>query len=202
MHRPRPELPPELALEHLRQGNVAFTASRKAGGRLPTPGERPAGAGRYLAAVVVCADAGIDVPALLSQWPEDLLLLSLPSTQVSAEAIAVLERAVTAERLSLCLVLTHAACPGLQAGKATTPAQELLERRTQPARALAQRRNLAVDKAQALLQRECLLAGSELLRQRSDDGKFRVVPASVDGKAGTITWHTTHAEELEVAPVK
>jgi carbonic anhydrase len=202
IHRPNLFLPPRAALAHLRAGNAAYVLAARDGKSAPRPAPRPSGAGRYVAAVVVCADATLDVPFLFGLAPEEVLLLSTPAANLTVEDTAVLERAAAQERLSLCVVLTHADCPSLAGGQAQTKAQEVLERSTARARELAARRGIPVAKAQALEQCEDLLAASAPLRALAKAGRFQVVPATVEPRTGAIHWHTTQAEELPLPPVK
>jgi carbonic anhydrase len=201
-HRAQPSLPPEAALAHVRAGNAAFAAARASGGQTPAAPPRPAGAGRYTAAVVACADAQVDVPALFGLAPKDVLVISTPGAVVHGETAALLERAILTERLSLVVVLTHGDCASLAPPKEANDLQAGLEHRARLARAFAARRRIDLPKAQALLQRELLLASSDLLQVRAGADALRVVPASVDPKSGLVTWHTTRAEELPIAPVK
>ena len=113
-----------------------------------------------------------------------------------------LEHTAQRERLSLCVVLTHADCPSLAADQGPSTAGQLFARRSNPARDLAAARRLPLEHSQALLQKEQILALSESLRQLEREDRFRIVPAAVDPSTLAITWHTTRAEELPIAPVK
>jgi carbonic anhydrase len=202
VHAPQPVLPPAMALEHLRQGNARLRAALADGKQAPALLPRPGGAGRYVAAVLVCADAGVDAAALFGLLPKDVLLVSVPGAFASADITALLERAAQRERLSLCVVLTHADCASLAADQGPSTAGQLFARRSNPARDLASARRLPLEHGQALLQKEQILALSESLRQLEREDRFRLVPASVDPSTLAITWHTTRAEELPIAPVK
>jgi hypothetical protein len=61
-HAPLPVLRPLDAWLHIRAANAACLSARDAGLPAPAP-ERPGGAGRYVCAVFMCADADLDVPA-------------------------------------------------------------------------------------------------------------------------------------------
>ncbi|MBM3962061.1 MAG: hypothetical protein FJ306_09215, partial [Planctomycetes bacterium] len=84
-HAPLPELPPLAALAHCQTGNAAHVRARASGKPVPTAADRPAGAGKYVCAVLVCADAGVDVPALMGLAPADVLLLAAPGPFASPE---------------------------------------------------------------------------------------------------------------------
>lgn len=115
-HAPLPTLPPAIAFHHVQNGNAALAAARLAGKPPPPPAERPAGAGRYVCAALVCADADLDVPSLLGLRSGDVLVLSVPGPFATPETTALLERMVVDERLSLVLVLAHADCRSLAHG--------------------------------------------------------------------------------------
>jgi carbonic anhydrase len=202
VHAPQPVLPPAVALEHLRQGNARLRAAVADGRPAPALLPRPGGAGRYVAAVLVCADAGVDAAALFGLLPKDVLLVSVPGAFASADVTALLERAAQRERLSLCIVLTHAGCPSLAADQGPSTAAQLFARRSNPARDLAAARRLPLEHSQALLQKEQILALSESLRQLEREDRFRIVPAAVDPSTLAITFFTTRAEEMPIAPVK
>jgi carbonic anhydrase len=197
-HAPLPELPPLAALAHCRTANAAYVRARTAGKPAPTPAERPAGGGKYICAVLACADAGVDVPAALGLAPADVLLLAVPGPYASPETVALLERTVADHRLSLVVVLSHADCASL----ARRPGNDALQRRRDAAHAEAQRRGDALAPTVARLQRDLLLAGSDLLQAKSNAGALRVLPATVDPATGAISWLHARAETLPIAPVK
>jgi len=200
-HAPQPILPPATALAWLRAAHARpRPTGTHAPGADPVPA-RPPAAGRYVTAVLVCADADVDVPRLLGLPARDVLLFSTPGGFADAEIAAALERAATVERLSLCLLLTHRDCASL-AAKANTPATQALARRAAATHEFAASRRLPLEQAQALRQRELLLSLSEPLRALANEDRLRLVPASVDARTQDITWHTTRAEELPLAPVK
>lgn len=117
-HAPLPTLHPAIAFQHVQNGNAAAAAARAAGQPPPPPAERPAGAGRYVCAALVCADADLDVPSLLGLRSGDVLVLSVPGPFATPETTALLERMVVDDRLSLVLVLAHADCRTLAEGAA------------------------------------------------------------------------------------
>jgi len=202
VHDPQPMLPPRVALAHLRAGNDALAASLAARRPAPKPRRRPSGAGRYLAAVIVCSDAGVDPAELFGCPRRDLLVLSNPGARVDAAITATLERLARTERLSLCVVLTHADCPSLPLQAGATKAARALHRQAEPARQLSRSRHCPLERAQALVQREHLLAASTALRRLTAEDRLRVVPASVSPRSQQVRWHTTRAEEAPIAPIK
>ncbi|MFN9277397.1 MAG: hypothetical protein ACK53T_05220 [Planctomycetota bacterium] len=197
-HAPQPELPPLAALAHCQAGNAEHVRARAAGKPTPAPAERPAGAGKYVCAVLVCADAGADVPALLGLAPADVLLLAAPGPFASPETVALLERTVADHRLSLVLVLGHADCASL----ARRAGGDALQRRRDAAHAEAQRRGEALAPTVVRMQRDLLLAGSDALQAKSAANALRVLPATVEPATGAITWLHARAETLPIAPVK
>lgn len=209
-HDPQLVLHPLLAFEHVQAGNAAVVAARAKAESMPALKPRPAGAGRYVCAVVVCADCDVDVPALLGLHREDVLLLAVPGPFVGAETVALLERVVVAERLSLVLVLGHAECRSLGAttgspGSTTdgsTPTTDPLARRAEVARREAERRRQPLPKTVVQMQRELLLAASELLTQRSATDTLRVLPGEIEPKSGAILWHHRKVDTMPLAPVR
>ena len=200
-HAPRPELPPLLALQHVQQGNAAVAAAVAAGLPPPRRADRPAGAGRYVCAVLACADCDVDVPALLGLARTDVLLLSLPGPYVTPEAMALLERAVAAERLALVLVLGHAGCTSLRHDPLAAASDPLVARRAR-VDAEARRRGQPLAKTLVQLQCELLLATSEPLRLATARDAVRILPGEIEPRRSTITWHFQRADGLPLAPVK
>lgn len=202
VHHPRQVFPPQKALAHLKAGNLAYTR------RLPDrqgpadPLPRPGGAGRYLAAVITCCDARIDAAELFACRRQDLLIVSTPGANVDAVVTATLERLASTERLSLCVVVTHAGCPALEAGEADSPASRALQLRTRMAADLARTRRCTIEEAQARLQRDHLLGASRILRELREQGRLRIAPASLPRRRLPLRWHTTRAAEAPIAPVK
>jgi carbonic anhydrase len=196
------QLPPVAALDHIRTGLARAQAARAKGMPIPAPLTRPSGAGRYIAAVLVCADADLDVPSLFGVLPKDLLVFRVPGAFASAEITALIEQAVANEKLSLCIVLTHTQCRSLEPDQGSSTAATALARRGEPARTVAQTRQLALPMAQAFVEREHLLSLSESLRAATAKDQLRIVAATADTKTQAITWHTTRVDELPIAPVK
>jgi hypothetical protein len=199
-HAPQPAVPPLLLFEHFQNGNAAAAAAIAAHLPLPPPAERPAGAGRYLAAVVICADADVDAAALFCQHRNDILLLSMPGPFLHAEAVALLERTVREERLGLILLVGHDGCRTLQ--PTTNGTADALTRRRDAIAAEAERRRMPLTKALLQVQREHLLAASELLRQQLAADTLRVLPASIDKPSGRCTWLHQAIDAMPLAPVK
>jgi len=201
-HAPKPELPPAIAFDHIRSGNTACTAARKAGDTQPAPRQRPAGAGRYVCAVLVCADADLDVPTLLGLRRSDLLLISTPGPFVQPETVALLERLVADERLSLVLVLSHTNCATLAARPGISPRQDALAQRLEAVRKSAVAAHQPLGKSMVLAQRQMLLLSSELLQQRATGDQLRVIPGEIDLSSLAITWHGSRVDEMPMPPVK
>jgi hypothetical protein len=203
-HRPQPELTPYQTLTYL-QGAVAAAAARRSGAAAetgqPTPpaAERPAGAGRYLAAVVTCADADLDCAAWFGVPRTDLLVLASPAGLVAPEAVALLETMATEQRLSLVILVGHDDCASRRI-QATSPARQLLARRLAAAgcdAAIPAAATLALLAAQ----REALLAASDELAERAAQDRLRVVTA-ICGRGGELRWLGPTAAALPIAPVK
>jgi len=201
-HAPQPELAPLVAWRHVRAGNEAAVAARAARQPAPAPKDRPAGAGRYVCAAIVCADADVDVPALLGLARRDVLLLSAPGPFVPAEAVALLEQAVAEERLSLVLVIGHAECRALATRAGVSLAQDALAERIATVRREATRTHTTL--AQCLVRMQCqqVLAASDLLRERSTAGSLRLVPAELDGTTRALAWLHARSDEYTLPPIR
>ncbi len=200
-HVAHPTLPPLLAWQHVKDANAAVAKARTAGTPAPPLPARPAGAGRYVCAVLVCADADVDVPALLGLRRADVLLVSTPGPFANPESLALIERVAAAEHVPLLLVLGHADCRTIAARAADTP-PDTLSRRTDAARAEAERRQQPLPKTLVQLQREHLLAASDLLRERVLRDELRILPGTIDGKSHAISWHHARVDAMPLAPVK
>ncbi|MEQ1631656.1 MAG: carbonic anhydrase [Planctomycetota bacterium] len=209
LHRAEPEWPAAAALEHVREGNARSVEAKKASAAPPEPMPRPGGAGRFLVAVISCADAAVDVAALLSLKPEDVLLIQNAGAVADADAAELVLWAAREHRVSLCVVLTHSGCPSLNdapSDRRAEPASPRAAERGAKSRELARRRNLALSHAHALLQKEQLDAAVGT-RSPNDADKparppVRIVPATVDVRTGEITWHLSRAEQMPIAPVR
>jgi hypothetical protein len=200
-HAPQPEVPPHELLAHVRAGHERWLEAHRAGKPAPAPAERPAGAGRHVCAVVVCADCDLDVPALLGLQRADVLLFAVPGPFVTPEIAAALERQVVHERLGLVLLFTHSNCPTLTPPKGA-PTGDVLAAKATAAGLEAQRRRQPLGKTLVQIQRELLLASAEQLAQQAAADKVRLVPAEIDGKSGAITWHQRPIDALPMPPVK
>ncbi|MBL8730918.1 MAG: hypothetical protein JNN13_00940 [Planctomycetes bacterium] len=201
-HAPHPELRPLPAFEHVKNGNEAMAKARAANTAVPPPAERPAGAGRYVCAAIVCADADLDVPALLGLAQKDVLVIATPGPFVQPETVALLEQVVAEDRLSLILVLTHDRCRTLTAAPSGSATNTTLQRRLALAAATGRQRHRSLRDAMAPLQREQLLAASAPLREKLLRDELRVMPGEVADRTLAIRWLQNRAEELPVPPVK
>lgn len=181
--------------------------------------QRPAGAGRYVCAVVACADAGIDVRTALGLDAADVLLIQNAGANADSDTAELVARAREQHGLSLVLVLSHDACESLGEG-ATKPRRSdadadpqtaRVEQRAASARALAARLRVSLAHAHALRQRERLEAA--LLDQPTAHANceaageppmapLRVVAATVDTATQRVTWRTQRQDSLPIAPVR
>lgn len=200
-HAPQPEVPPLELLAHVRAGHDHWLAAHRAGKPIPAPAERPAGAGRYVCAVLVCADCDLDVPTLLGLRRADVLLFSVPGPFVTPEVAAALERSVVDERLGLILLLTHTKCTTLAPATAGAPPDVLTAKAAAVVKE-AERRRQPVGRTLVQAQRELLLASAERLAQKAATDQVRIVPAEIDSATSAITWHQRPVEALPMPPVK
>jgi hypothetical protein len=210
-HVPALELPPLAALQHVRaahataRATAAAAAARRAGesDHSPTPAllTRPAGAGRYVCAVLVCPGADLDVPAVLGIHRRDVLVVNTPGLVVTPEAIAALEQQVFEQQLSLVLVLGHERCAAAAARPGLSPQLDATAARVGALRDEAKRRGVPWPRLVAQRQREQVLAASDELQRRRTEDRLRILPAEVTA-AGDLVWHTTTADEMPLAPVK
>lgn len=199
-HAPQPFLSPLGAWQHVAFANRTAVAARAAGRPLPEPGPRPAGAGRWVCAVVACADVDAALAPLLGLARRDVLELRVPGPFGTPETVALLERAVAQHRLSLVILLAHDDCLSLATG-ADAPDDALAGR----ARALAQdaaRAGRSVAEELVRTQREQLLAASDALHGAVAADRLRVMPGVLDERTGAIRWRHQRADELPLAPVR
>jgi carbonic anhydrase len=201
-HASQLTLPPWAAYQHVRAGNQAYASARAAQAAPPAPAARPTGAGRYVCAAVVCADADLDVAALLGLRRQDVLVLAAPGPLVAPETAALLEQAVAEERLPLIVVIGHADCRTLATRPGVTPGQDALARRIAAIRHEAER--TATPLPRSLVQAQCqrLLAASDVLRAHHARDALRLLPAVVDDRTGALTWHHPRSEEFALRPVR
>lgn len=201
-HAPQPTLPPLAAWQHVQTGNETFVRHRR--DELPAPRlqARPSGAGRYVCAVVLCADFDGPIAPLLGLTAEDVLVIRVPGTFLTAETTALLERAVTRERVPLVLLLAHRRCESLRPPRDDEREPDAIDRRREAATRDAAR--LGVPLRDALLrgQRELLLATSTTVREAADEDRLRIVPGIVDDRTAAIDWRHRRSDELPIAPVK
>lgn len=200
-HDPRPQLPPAAAMAHVQAAHARWLAQQRLGQAAPEPGERPAGAGRYVCAVLHCAELELDFPAALGLQRRDVLLLSLPGPFVTPEVTAMLQRLQRDERLSLILVVGHDACQALQpAGDANK--KDALSRRAEHAQAEAARQKQALATTMLDMQRQLLLAGSEPLRAAVAADTLRVVVAELTPRTQELRWRVPASHALPMPPVR
>ncbi|MHC5063869.1 MAG: hypothetical protein ACYTG5_07830 [Planctomycetota bacterium] len=186
LHRPSLGLFPIDALQVMKTGAAQAEresrrrpeGSKQASQKLS---RKPEGAGRYLAAVVVCADADLDPAKIFGQRRKDLLILSSPGPRMEARDLALIERAVRKHRLSLCLVLTHEGCETLDQEPEDAD-EELWQRYLQATAELAAKHQVPMADAHAVSQSKLILAGSDLLNRAQQQGRFQV--ASVMLRSG------------------
>ncbi|MEZ6038680.1 MAG: hypothetical protein R3F29_14455 [Planctomycetota bacterium] len=201
-HAPQPTLPPLAAWRHVRNGNETY--ARHLRDDLPPPRlqPRPSGAGRYVCAVVLCADHDGAVAPLLGLAAEDVLVIRVPGTFLTAESAALIERAVAKERVPLVLLLAHRRCESLRPLRDGERQPDAIDRRREAAARDAER--LGVPLRDALLrgQRELLLATSPALREAADEDRLRVLPGVLDDRTAVIDWRHRRSDELPIAPVK
>ncbi len=200
-HLPHPELRPATALAHLQQGHAAFLAARAGKQPVPPPAERPAGAGRYVAAVLCCPDADLDAHELFGLARRDVLCIQTPGPFATAETIALLEHLVEHERLSLVVVLGHESCALQRARQGASAARRDLDRRLatfDPPRGA----DAAALRALLLAQRETLIAASEPMRLRCAADRLRIVPGIYDPRTSTLGWFGQRIDAMPLAPVK
>jgi carbonic anhydrase len=201
-HAPRTSLSPALAREHVAAGNAAFAEARSKGATPPPPAPRPAGTGRWVCAVIVCADVDLDVPAALGLARSDVLLISTPGPFVDPETVALVEQAVAEERLSLVLVLSHEHCRTLAIARGNTPQQDAVAARIASLQAEAARTRAPLVRTLVRSQREQLLVASDALKEHVGKDTLRILPGELDARTGAIRWHHDRADALPMPPVK
>lgn len=201
-HDPQPSVPPLLVLRHVQAGNETFVRHRRADQPPPQLAPRPAGAGRYVCAVVTCADFDAALAPQLGLAREDVLVVRVPGPFVSAETTALLERAVQKERVSLVLLLTHRHCEALQPPRDGEREPDAIDRRREHAVRDAQRLGVTLHDALLRGQREQLLTTSKVLREAVDQDRLRVLPGIADDRTAEIDWRLRRSDELPLAPVK
>tara|TARA_R110002073_G_scaffold125292_2_gene269844 strand:- start:746 stop:1666 length:921 start_codon:yes stop_codon:yes gene_type:complete len=224
-HAPKTELPPLAAWQFVKIGNAAFVRSHRHdadhGTKIPGSGhvtkkhhdnssggkqhetplaKRPAGAGKYVCAVITCADAPYDIPPMLGLARRDVLVLRMAGPFVNAEAVALLDRALLNYNTSLILVLSHDQCESLQ--MRIKGADDALDRRLTPIRAAARKRQRTLAETIGPNQRDLLLASSNTMRDLVKRDRLRIMPGVIHSKTGAVKWLQRRAQELPLSPVK
>lgn len=214
-HAPKVRLEPLVAWEFVRRSNAAHVAERlarrngvseqrAADAKPPKPPERealpdrPAGAGRYVCAVLACADLDAALAPAMGLRREDVLVLRAPGPFVSPDDVAMLERAVTKHHVPLILFVGHKRCDTIRVAPAEPDA---LTRRV---RALRQRSRRGQPLHLALLeqQRALLLASSSVLRDASKREALRILPTLFESASGALTSTAARAWTMPIRPVK
>lgn len=213
-HAPKVRLEPLVAWEFVRRSNAAHVAERRAKQadrsadakppKPPKPTERealpdrPAGAGRYVCAVLACADLDAALAPAMGLGREDVLVLRAPGPFVSPDDVAMLERAVTKHHVPLILFVGHERCDTIRVAPA---APDALTRRV---RALRQRSRRGQPLHLALLeqQRALLLASSSVLRDASKRDALRILPTLFEPASGALTSTAARAWTMPIRPVK
>ena len=161
---------------------------------------RPSGAGKYVCAVITCADADHNIAELMGLAQQDVLVLRLAGTFVNPEAVALLDRIIEQHQLSLIILLSHEQCESLRSSQ--TNANDALDRRLTQLRPLAKRQQQSLSEAVVRQQRELLLASSASMQKLVQQDRLRVLPAVLNDKSGAVQWHHRRAQELPLSPVK
>lgn len=215
-HAARLVLEPSELLRFVEESHARAQRAREKSEPAPAPLPRPSGAGRYVCAVISCADAGIEPARVLGLDPRDVLVIQNAGALAERDAADLLAWAQREHGLSLCLVLSHDRCASLGAnnGNRDVTAQSAMRRaeeRSRAARELAASRRIRVSAAHALVQREQLLAAlaDELGAHTScEDGakspmpSMRIVPALVDSSTLGVEWLSQRIDSLPIAPVR
>ena len=191
-HRPDLRLPPDAVLALLQQDNGEVAAARQRRAPLPPAQRRPSGARGRLAAILVCADAGLDLARVFRRAPEDVYWLCSPGPCVRSEEAALIVRAAREQEMSLAVILVHEGCASLSDDSAS-PLAESLRRRVAPARAIAADSGRSLALAYGLLQADLLLQSSADLAAMQAAGSFAVAVGVVQPSTGRIAWHTPWA---------
>ncbi|MCA8976965.1 MAG: hypothetical protein KDC98_19735, partial [Planctomycetes bacterium] len=129
-------------------------------------------------------------------------VISKPGPFIDPDSVALLEHFVTAERLAMVVILTHADCSTANIEPGGNPRQTALAERIAEAGRRARAGGYSLPLALARGQRELLLASSSIVQQSADKDEVRIIAAQVDPRTLTIQWHTRRAEELPMPVVK
>ncbi|MGK0264198.1 MAG: carbonic anhydrase [Planctomycetota bacterium] len=224
-HASKTHLPPLAAWQFVKNGNAAFVrshrrtadhtrknagatnvtkthhgASSAAGKHVVSEAIRPAGANKYVCAVIACADANCDIPALLGLARKDVLVLRLAGPFINAEAVALLDRTIKKHSTSLILVLSHHKCESLRIR--TKGGDDALDRRLAAVRNAARSQRRTLYQAIGPQQRELLLASSSTMYDLVKRDRLRVIPGVINTATGAIEWLNRRAQALPLSPVK
>lgn len=209
-------LEPSTLLRFVEDSYARAQRARDKSEPVPAPLPRPSGAGRYVCAVISCADAGIEPARVLGLDPSFVLVIQNAGAMADRDAADLLAWAQKEHDLSLCFVLSHERCASLGATSGTRDAAaqqttRRAEERSRAAREVAAARRIRMSAAHAMVQREQLLAAladAPSAHASCEDGakspmpSMRVVPALVDPSTLRIEWLSQRIDSLPIAPVR
>ena len=199
LHRPLFVFKPQDALRHLARGNRAMLAATQLGpdkNHQPNPLRRPAGAGRYVAAVIQSSGYQRSASEVFASRHRDLLVMASPGPAVRAAEVAAVEHAVREHRLSLLVILVHPKDMALQLpGKETTAGESTKAARAlwshvAAAHKLAAAARVGVAEAHGLLQAEIMWRISPYLRVQRQAHRFRIAVGILRPRTGAVHWVT------------
>jgi carbonic anhydrase len=184
---------PEAAFRALSAGNAAFAAGEQRQPDLSQARRRElAGGQQPVAAIVACADSRCPPEHLFGSGLGDIFVVRCAGNVIDTAAVASLEYAVAHLGVRLIAVVGHDSCGAVKAALADahdTPAISALVAQIKPALAPgagdATARAVA---ANATLQRDELLKGSELLAGMARSREVRVVVGVQSLATGTVAW--------------
>jgi carbonic anhydrase len=197
---------PDAALQALQDGNHRFVHGTPAAKPVgPGPRRTLAGGASPLAVVVACADAPAAPELVFDAALGELVVARTAGHVVSPELVAAVEQAVAAQATPLCVVLAHDGCAPIAAALAQAdaapavgahgPAMAGVLTAIEPAVHAVDRQRLAAavraracEEEHAQLTAQAILRQSELLRQRAAEGRFRIVAARCQLRAGVVDW--------------
>jgi hypothetical protein len=215
-HAARFELEPAALLRFVEDSYARAPRARDKSEPVPAPLPRPSGAGRYVCAVISCADAGIEPARVLGLDPSFVLVIQNAGAMADRDAADLLAWAQKEHDLSLCFVLSHERCASLGATSGTRDAAaqqttRRAEERSRAAREVAAARRIRMSAAHAMVQREQLLAAladAPSAHASCEDGakspmpSMRVVPALVNASTLRNEWLSQRIDSLPIAPVR
>lgn len=184
---------PEAAFRALSTGNAAFAAGEQRQPDLSQTRRRElAGGQQPAAAIVACADSRCPPEHLFGSGLGDIFVVRCAGNVIDTAAVASLEYAVAHLGVRLIAVVGHDSCGAVKAALADahdTPAISALVAQIKPALAPgagdATARAVA---ANATLQRDELLKGSELLAGMARGREVRMVVGVQSLATGTVAW--------------